>query len=65
MCKFSQREGVLCINLDRDAHLGTFAVYPKKNRLQISNPQINNSISGYKNCCHFSASIKMSSVFSV
>ena len=30
---------VLRINLDRDAHLRTFSVYRKNNRLQISNPQ--------------------------
>ena len=27
---FAQGAGVLCINLDRDAQLRTFSVYPKK-----------------------------------
>ena len=30
---------VLCINWDGDAHLRTFLVYPKNNRLQISSPK--------------------------
>ena len=36
---FSPGEGVLCINLDRGAHLKTFSVYPKDNKLQISTPK--------------------------
>ena len=31
--------GALRINLDRDAHLRIFSVYPKNNRLQISTPK--------------------------